>query len=221
MYCIQHCFVCRPSDSTVSEHAGIEPRIVATTALAVRRSNQSAKSHPCIIVWPPQGVTRRRRLSLLTNSVLVYEPKCGGRGVLRGLSQWKQLCNHVTVKPRYVNFGDLPLYLTYGPPDLGTPRGRAVRSAMISGRRPRSWPTSMNCSERIWTFRTILNSPSCPTDPPAAGPISLRWSESSFSTSEQFKLRIIVLGYRSLSVVGSFLLKLLFHSLGLSAYPCL
>jgi hypothetical protein len=26
MYFIQHCFVCRPSDSTVSEDAGIEPR---------------------------------------------------------------------------------------------------------------------------------------------------------------------------------------------------
>ncbi len=34
MYDIQHCFICRPSDFTVSEDAGIEPRIVATTALA-------------------------------------------------------------------------------------------------------------------------------------------------------------------------------------------
>jgi hypothetical protein len=32
MYDIQHCFICRPSDSTVSEDAGIEPRTVATTA---------------------------------------------------------------------------------------------------------------------------------------------------------------------------------------------
>ncbi len=37
MYDIQHCFICRPSDSTVSEDAGIEPRTVAITALAVRR----------------------------------------------------------------------------------------------------------------------------------------------------------------------------------------
>ncbi len=37
MYLIQHCFICRPSDSTVSEDAGIEPRTVATFALAVRR----------------------------------------------------------------------------------------------------------------------------------------------------------------------------------------
>jgi hypothetical protein len=46
MYDIQHCFICRPSDFTVSEDAGIESRTVATTALAVRRSNHSARSHP-------------------------------------------------------------------------------------------------------------------------------------------------------------------------------
>jgi hypothetical protein len=38
MYCIQHCFNCHPSDSTVSDDAGIEPRTVATSALEVRRS---------------------------------------------------------------------------------------------------------------------------------------------------------------------------------------
>ncbi len=47
-------FICRPSDSTVPEDAGIEPSTVATLALAVRRSNpslldlipNSARSHP-------------------------------------------------------------------------------------------------------------------------------------------------------------------------------
>jgi hypothetical protein len=38
----QHCFVCCPSDSDVSEDAWIEPWTVATTALA----NRSARSHP-------------------------------------------------------------------------------------------------------------------------------------------------------------------------------
>ncbi len=33
MYFIQHCFICRPSDSIVSEDAGIDPRTVATLAL--------------------------------------------------------------------------------------------------------------------------------------------------------------------------------------------
>jgi hypothetical protein len=43
MYDIQHCFICRPNDSTVSEDAGIEPRTDASKVrsaylLAVRRS---------------------------------------------------------------------------------------------------------------------------------------------------------------------------------------
>ncbi len=38
-YYIQHCFICRPSDSTVPTVAGIEPRTVATGVLTVRRSN--------------------------------------------------------------------------------------------------------------------------------------------------------------------------------------
>jgi hypothetical protein len=41
MYDIQRCFVCRPSDPIVSEDAGIESRIAATTALTVRRSKHS------------------------------------------------------------------------------------------------------------------------------------------------------------------------------------
>jgi hypothetical protein len=45
MYFIQHCFICRPSDSTLSEDAGIEPKTVATSALAARRSNHPARSH--------------------------------------------------------------------------------------------------------------------------------------------------------------------------------
>jgi hypothetical protein len=45
---IQHCVICRPSDSTVPVNAGIEPRTVATTALTVRRFNHSAKSHPLL-----------------------------------------------------------------------------------------------------------------------------------------------------------------------------
>ncbi len=47
-YSIQQCFICRRSDSTVSEDATcrIEPRSVVTSALAVRSSNYSARSHP-------------------------------------------------------------------------------------------------------------------------------------------------------------------------------
>ncbi len=46
MYVIQHCFIYRPSDSTVSEDAEIETRTVATLALTARRSNNLARSHP-------------------------------------------------------------------------------------------------------------------------------------------------------------------------------
>ncbi len=46
MYLIQHCFICRPSDSSVSENAGMEPRSIVTLPLAVKRSNHSARSHP-------------------------------------------------------------------------------------------------------------------------------------------------------------------------------
>ena len=35
----QQCLICRPSDSTVSEDDGFEPRDIAMFALAARRSN--------------------------------------------------------------------------------------------------------------------------------------------------------------------------------------
>ncbi len=53
-----------------------------------------------------QGVTKRCRLSWLSNSGLVYEPKCGRGGEgLRDLSQ----CVHGA----QIIFGDLTPYLTY------------------------------------------------------------------------------------------------------------
>ncbi len=42
MYVIQHCFICRPLDSAVSEDAGIEPWTVVTLASTARRSNPLA-----------------------------------------------------------------------------------------------------------------------------------------------------------------------------------
>jgi hypothetical protein len=38
--------ICRPSVSTVSKDAGIKPKTVATSALAVKSSNHLARSHP-------------------------------------------------------------------------------------------------------------------------------------------------------------------------------
>jgi hypothetical protein len=41
MHVIQHCFLCRPPGSTVSEDAEIEPRTVSNLALTARRSNHT------------------------------------------------------------------------------------------------------------------------------------------------------------------------------------
>ncbi len=46
MYALQHCFICRPSDFTVSDDAGIEPRTVVTLALTARCTNNSARYYP-------------------------------------------------------------------------------------------------------------------------------------------------------------------------------
>jgi hypothetical protein len=59
-----------------------------------------------------QGVTKRCRLSWLTNSALVYEPKCvrkGGGGVEGSLSQPEYSCANGAQR----NFGDLTQKLTY------------------------------------------------------------------------------------------------------------
>jgi hypothetical protein len=44
-YFIQYCFICHPSDSTVSENALFEPRTFATFSLAVRGFNNPARSN--------------------------------------------------------------------------------------------------------------------------------------------------------------------------------
>ncbi len=68
-YFIQHCFICRPSDFTLPEDAGIEPRTISTSALAFRRSNLSAKSHPhlfpfqsCLLIPLRESATLRESI---------------------------------------------------------------------------------------------------------------------------------------------------------------
>ncbi len=53
-----------------------------------------------------QGVTKRCRLSWLTNSALVYEPKCGGGGGC-GVSANEYSCAHGA----QIIFGDLTLHI--------------------------------------------------------------------------------------------------------------
>ncbi len=63
-----------------------------------------------VVCW---GVTKRCRLSLMTNSALVYESQCGGiRGVAG--SQPMSTAVHITCHGAQINFGDLTPYLTYG-----------------------------------------------------------------------------------------------------------
>ncbi len=61
--------------------------------------------------WATTGGLQRDvvYISLLTNGALVYEPKCGGSGELRCLSQWVQLYTGAQI-----NIGNLSPYLTYG-----------------------------------------------------------------------------------------------------------
>jgi hypothetical protein len=59
-----------------------------------------------------QGVTKKCRLSWLSidqNSALIYEPKCGGRGLLCGVSANEYSYAHGA----QINFGDLTPYLNY------------------------------------------------------------------------------------------------------------
>ncbi len=67
------------------------------------------------LIGTRQGVTKRCRLSLLTNSALVYESQCGGDGGggVAG-SQPMSIAVHITWLGAQINFGDLPPYLTYG-----------------------------------------------------------------------------------------------------------
>jgi hypothetical protein len=73
MYCFQRCFICRPSDSTVSEEAGIETRTVATSVLAVRSSNHSARSHPQLLT----ALKKFKDLSVYFDQRLIRPYKLG------------------------------------------------------------------------------------------------------------------------------------------------
>ncbi len=62
---------------------------------------------------PIQGVTKRCRLSWLTNSALAYECEWLGEGGAG--PQPMSTAVHITWHGAQINFGDLPPYLTYAP----------------------------------------------------------------------------------------------------------
>ncbi len=84
VYFIHHCFMCRPSDSIVSEDAGIEPRTVATSALAVRRSNHKETNFFVISIYS-QGPLKNvyvKFIHIKPNYFLFHSNTCGLKNCL-------------------------------------------------------------------------------------------------------------------------------------------
>jgi hypothetical protein len=75
MHVIQHCFICRPSDSAVSEDAGIEPRSVVTLTLTARLCHRSARSHK--IKWR-RGLMNND--DICSSEFFIHFILCGGGG---------------------------------------------------------------------------------------------------------------------------------------------
>jgi hypothetical protein len=69
-----------------------------------------------LLVFFLKGDSKRCRLPWLTNSALVYEPKCRERGWSCGVSANEYSCAHGA----QINFGDLTPYLTYDYGDVLT-----------------------------------------------------------------------------------------------------
>jgi hypothetical protein len=102
-----------------------------------------------------QGVTKRCRLSWLTNSALVYEPKCWGRGWwgLMGLSQWLQLCtwspNKLWISNSYVFC--VCLTSTAYPPPWGTGRCRFSQVNIGCSFSPFTSPCKISVAQLPWS----------------------------------------------------------------------
>ncbi len=102
--CIQHWFICHPSDSAVTEDAGIKHRTIATFRhwQSGIRSNHSATSHSPFgyisTVWH-----RRRKIRLIESSAkCCYLKKFACKGTLR------QVC--------YLSVAPSPPMTPYSPP---------------------------------------------------------------------------------------------------------
>jgi hypothetical protein len=75
MYVIQHCFVCRPSDSTVLEDAGIEHGTVATLGSA-RSDPRISYDYRTFLLYPPppqkKKNTHTHLIHVLSSFLLYY-----------------------------------------------------------------------------------------------------------------------------------------------------
>ncbi len=68
--------------------------------------------------------------SLLTNSALVYESKCGGMGGIAG-SHPMSTAVHITWHGAQINFGDLPPYLSYGRRYVSVSKSNTIADVMV------------------------------------------------------------------------------------------
>ncbi len=100
MYCIQHCFICRPSDFTVSEDAGIESGTAATSALAVRLSNHLARSHPHLARSHPLNISYTSLIFSLGHWITRLEG--GGGAGYRKVPKW---CPYFLKEAEMVRWG--------------------------------------------------------------------------------------------------------------------
>ncbi len=89
---LKHRLLCQPANSiTILSHVSalypIENVIpIKVIARSLRLESEMLKNFVALLFEPPRaGVPRRCRLSWLTNSALVYEPKCGWGGGGEGL----------------------------------------------------------------------------------------------------------------------------------------
>jgi hypothetical protein len=89
------------------------PTLRNLTAVLSTLSGNSAASYTKAAICDgfDRGVKKRCRLSFLTNSALVYEPKCGGSG---GVAESQPMSTAVhNAHGAQINFVDLTPYLTY------------------------------------------------------------------------------------------------------------
>jgi hypothetical protein len=90
MYVIQHCFMCRPSDSFVSEDARVELRTVAALALTARRSNHLARSHPHLARFHPLN----HQLQHVLKDISFYSRgMCWGNSYTSSYGSYQQECH--------------------------------------------------------------------------------------------------------------------------------
>ncbi len=125
---IQHCYICHPSDSAVSEDAGIEPRTVATSALIVRCFNHSARSRPH---WRMTEEDNTRRVFICISWVNKYFPTSKSKAYMAkqdaiNYKFGKYQCKHrkylvITNLPKIWSCETLPFWFIKGTQQKETP----------------------------------------------------------------------------------------------------